>query len=294
MEQFQPQPLIDYRCELGEGPVWDARNNRLLWVDILKGDIHQYYFDTKEHRIFNAGEMVGAIALRKTGTLIAALQNGFANIDLERKTVQRLVNPEADLPNNRFNDGKCDPNGRFWAGTMSLRDEPNAGALYAIDKDHRVTVKISNVSISNGLAWSNDGNTFYYIDTPSFQVMAYDYDAANGEISNGRVAIEIPKDYGDPDGMTIDSEGMLWIAHWDGWQVTRWNPEGGLLLTQIRLPVARVTSCVFGGNGLNDLFITSAKTGLSEQQLAEQPLAGSTFILKNAGTTGLVPFEFAG
>ena len=294
MQPLQPQVLLDYTCELGEGPVWDAQNNRLLWVDILKGDIHQYNPDTKEHRTFNAGEMVGAVALRKKGTLVAALQNGFANIDLDRKTVQRIDNPESSIPNNRFNDGKCDPDGRFWAGTMSLRDEPSAAALYTLNIDKTVTKKLDRISISNGLAWSTDGNTLYYIDTPTFQVVAYDYDSTSGDITNARTVITIPKDQGDPDGMTIDIEGMLWIAHWDGWQVCRWDPTTGARLLQVKLPVARVTSCVFGGKNLDDLFITSARTGLTDDQLAQQPLAGSTFVLTNCGYKGMLPHEFAG
>jgi sugar lactone lactonase YvrE len=286
--------LLDYKCELGEGPVWDAHNNRLLWIDILKGDIHQYYFNTDEHRTFNINEFVGSIALRKTGTLVAAVQHGFVNIDLDRGTVQRIANTEADLPNNRFNDGKCDPDGRFWAGTMSLRDEAGAGALYTLDKDHSISKKIDGVSISNGLAWSIDGNTLYYVDTPSYSVVAYEYDGTTGNISNKRTAISVHKDFGDPDGMTIDTEGMLWIAHWDGWQITRWDPTTGELLSQVKLPVSRVTCCIFGGSDLNDLFITSASTGLTAEQLVEQPLAGSVFIIKNCGHTGVLPDQFAG
>jgi sugar lactone lactonase YvrE len=294
MHHPEVQTVLDLTCRLGEGPVWDARNQRILWLDILAGDIHQYHPETGRHRRFNAGEMIGAIALRERGGLVAAMQSGFAFVDPEGETVERIGHPEALVPGNRFNDGKCDPAGRFWAGTMSMHDEPAAGALYTLFPDGEVRRRIGGVSISNGLAWSADERTFYYIDTPTFQVMAYDYDASSSEIENPRPAIRVPREYGDPDGMTIDTEGMLWIAHWDGCQITRWDPATGTLLSRIELPVARVTSCTFGGPGMRDLYITSARTGLSEEQLASQPLAGSLFVVKDCGFRGPEPEEFAG
>ena len=288
------KPLLSHTCLLGEGPVWDGRNGRLLWVDILRGEVHQYHPETGAHGVVPAGEMVGAVALRKAGGLVAALQSGFAFLEEETPSIGRIADPEAQLPGNRFNDGKCDPQGRFWAGTMSLQDEPGAGGLYMLDAKGGVHPKISGVSISNGLAWSADGRTFYYIDTPTLEVAAYDFDGATGEISNRRVAIRIPEDFGDPDGMTIDTEGMLWIAHWDGWQVTRWDPRSAEQLMKLPVPAARVTSCTFGGPGLRDLFITTARTGLSAEQIAAQPLAGAVFVLEDCGYTGHPAVLFAG
>jgi sugar lactone lactonase YvrE len=220
------------------------------------------------------------------------LKNGFGFVNRETGEVNMLANPESHIPGNRFNDGKCGPDGRFWAGTMSHTDEPGKGSFYAFDTDHSVSKKISNVSISNGMAWSADHKTFYYIDTPTFTVAAYDFDKNTAEIGNKRVVITIPKEDGSPDGMTIDSEGMLWIAHWDGWQITRWNPDTGKKLLSIPLPAARITSCAFGGDNLEDLYITSARAWLTNDQLAEQPLAGSLFVIKNTGYKGLPAFEF--
>ena len=187
------------------------------------------------------------------------------------------------LPGNRFNDGKCDPAGRFWAGTMSISNMPCAGSLYVLEKDGTVKTKITGVTCSNGMAWSPDDKTLYYIDTPTRQVVAYKYDTKNGDITDGRVAISIPEEKGSPDGMTIDTEGMLWIALWDGWKVIRYNPYTSEQLYEVTLPVSRVTSCVFGGDDMDDLYITSAREGLSDSDLKEQPLAGSLFVIRKSG-----------
>jgi sugar lactone lactonase YvrE len=203
-----------------------------------------------------------------------------------------IANPEGHLPNNRFNDGKCDPAGRFWAGTMSINEEPNTGNVYMLGVDLSFEKKISGVSISNGMAWSADQRTFYYIDTPSFEVAAYSYDKTTGNISNKTTIMKILKEEGNPDGMTIDNEGMLWIAHWDGWQITRRDPQTGEKLLQISLPVSRVTSCCFGGENFADLYITSAREGLSDEDLQKQPLAGSLFVIRNCGYKGIPGFEF--
>jgi sugar lactone lactonase YvrE len=144
------------------------------------------------------------------------------------------------------------------------------------------------------MAWSSDYKTFYYIDTPTCEVVAYDFDLLTGNIGNKRVVIRIPPQEGFPDGMTIDNEGMLWIAHWDGWQVSRWNPNKGKKLLSIPLPVAQITSCTFGGDNLQDLYITSARVNLTEEQLKQQPLAGSLFVLRNSGFHGTPSFEFKG
>ena len=162
-----------------------------------------------------------------------------------------------------------------------------------MDKDLTVTKKIQKVSISNGLAWSPDYNTFYYIDSPTKIVAAFNFDKISGAIKNKTNIIEFSNDEGTPDGMTIDSEGMLWIAHWDGWQISRWNPQTGEKIRKIPLPVSRVTSCCFGGENFEDLYITSARTGLSDDQLKKEPLAGSLFVIKNIGFRGLPAFEFA-
>jgi sugar lactone lactonase YvrE len=261
-------------------------------VDILNGNIHEFCTVRGKHRILPVKEMVGAVALCTNGDFLAALKRGLAFIDRRSGAVRQLFHPEAHLPENRFNDGKCDPAGRFWVGTMALSEKKEAGSVYMIEKDLSHSIKLKGVTISNGMAWSPDNKTFYFIDTPTFEVVAYDYDIKTGTITNRRVAITIPKKEGFPDGMTIDSEGMLWIAHWDGWQVARWNPATGEKLFSIPLPVARITSCTFGGEDLQDLYITSASIGLSEKQHEEQPLAGSLFVIRNCGFQGMETIAF--
>lgn len=287
--------VMDHFCLLGEGPIWDPSHKRILWVDILQGEIHQFSVINNDHQVMQVGQSVGAIALNTKGGLIAALQHGFAAIDLDGKTIRMITNPESHLPNNRFNDGKCDPAGRFWAGTMDdVAGKEGAGNLYVLHQDLSVSVKLENVTCSNGLAWSPDRSTFYYIDTPTRQVVSYGYNWQNGDIYNKNAIITIPAAEGYPDGMTIDAEGMLWIAHWDGWKVSRWDPSKGELLETILLPVSRITSCTFGGEQLEDLYITSASVGLSESQLKEQPLAGALFVIKNVGVKGSPAAYFPG
>ncbi|HMI01398.1 MAG TPA: SMP-30/gluconolactonase/LRE family protein [Pedobacter sp.] len=284
--------VTSHMCILGESPVWDARNRRILWVDITEGRIHQFFPENKKHKATNIGQMIGAICLTTSGGLIAALQNGFATVDLEKGTIRHIEDPEVHLPGNRFNDGKCDPKGRFWAGTMAFSNKANAGSVYVLEQDLSVSLKIKGVSCSNGMAWSPDHTTFYYIDTPTRKVVAYDFDIAAGAISNRRTVINFPESEGYPDGMTIDTDGMLWIAMWDGWKVTRYDPATGELIQSILLPVAKVTSCVFGGENLQDLYITTARAGLTNEDLYHQPLAGCLFVAKKTGSTGMMAYEF--
>lgn len=294
MSQKNWEVVTGHRCLLGEGPVWDSKKKRIFWVDILNGEIRYYYPASHQHFLFNTGQFTGAVALRRSGGLIAALKDGFAAIDPENKTLQIVVRAKTHLQDNRFNDGKCDPAGRFWAGSMSISDTPHAGSLYMLEKDFTLLTKITGVTCSNGLAWSPDHKTLYYIDTPTRNIVAYHYDAGSGSIVNGRIVIRVPQTEGYPDGMTIDTEGMLWVALWDGWKIARYNPYTGKQLEQIRLPVSRVTSCVFGGDSLEDLYITSARVGLSEHDLIQQPLSGSLFVIKNSGFKGMDAFEFNG
>jgi sugar lactone lactonase YvrE len=289
---LQTDVVVEHKCFLGEGPVWDAKRKVICWLDILNGEIHEYATEQKMHKVIPVHQLIGSLAVCTNGNFIAALQNGFAFIDKISGEIKMIADPESYLSNNRFNEGKCDPAGRFWAGTMSLSEEPNAGSVYVVEKDLSITKRIESVTISNGLAWSINHKTFYFIDTPTFEVAAYDYNKYSGHISNKRTIIKIASEDGYPDGMTIDNEGMLWIAHWDGWQVTRWNPVSGEKIHSIQLPVSKVTSCTFGGENYGDLYITSAKIGLREDELEKQPLAGSLFVLRNCGFQGMPAFEF--
>jgi len=282
---------------LGEGPVWDAKEGFIYWIDILNGHLHSYQPNSKIQRTIQLEQMIGSYALSSNGEIIAALKEGIYWVNKQTGHKEFIIQPEIKLPNNRFNDGKCDPAGRFWAGTMSISEDKEAGSVYVFEKNKdssRIDSKkvISNVTISNGMAWSRDGGTFYYIDTPTSEIVAFDYDLNTGQVHNKRVIICIPTKQGYPDGMTIDTEGMLWVAHWGGWKVSRWNPNTGKELHSISIPAAKITSCTFGGEHLTDLYITSAKVGLSEQELLEQPFAGALFVVPNCGFQGYSAEEF--
>lgn len=291
--QSTPEIVLDHVCELGEGPMWDAANQRILWLDIKQGKIHQYNINTQLHTYFNVGEMIGCIAPRENGGLISGVENGIAFIDMEKNIVEHIINPEEGL-SNRFNDGKCDAAGRFWVGTMSKTEEENKGNLYVMETDLSVKKKIENVTISNGIAFNADNTIMYYINTPTNYIFGFDYNIENGDINNQRVVIDLTHESGHADGMTIDEEGMLWIAFYGGWSVRRYDPNTGKLLQQIELPVENVTCCTFGGTDLNDLYITTASQNMNEEQLQQQPHAGKLFVVKNCGVKGFVPQKFKG
>ena len=279
------QPINQNLCILGEGPVWDPKTNTLYWIDIVKGQIHGHHLASGTSTLLETNDMIGSFAFCEDGRMIAALQKGIVFIDPITGEQEMIGNPEAHLKRNRFNDGKSDPAGRFWAGTLPLSEDYPGGSLYRIDKDLSIHKVLEGCTISNGLCWSHDHRYFYFIDTPTLRVDRFDYDLASGSISNRTTIITIdPKD-GYPDGMTIDSEGMLWIAHWGGWQITRWNPATGEKIDSIHLPVSQVTSLCFGGEDFNTLFVTSAGRGLSDQALMEEPLAGATFMISD------IPFK---
>jgi sugar lactone lactonase YvrE len=283
--------VFDAKAAVGEGALWDAKRQVLYWVDILNNRVHVYDPATQQDRTIIVDQYVGTVVPRRSGGLMLAVHHGFASLDLETEHLEIIADPEYHLPGNRFNDGKCDPAGRFWAGTTALDGTPNVCSLYRLDADHSVHKMLDGVTVSNGIVWTPD--KMYYIDTPTGQVDAFDYDATTGEIGHRSVAIRVLAEMGYPDGMTIDSEGMLWVALWEGGGVSRWDPTDGRLLQTIDLPAANVTSCAFGGENLDQLYITTARYGLSADQLEKQPLAGGLF-RANVGVTGLPAFEYAG
>jgi len=285
--------LLDAAATLGEGPVWHHERKTLLWIDIEGHKLHETAADGSSDRVVLIGEQIGCVAPAGGTLVVAGLRSGFAAIDLETGRRTLIENPEQHLPENRFNDGKCDPAGRFWAGTMHTREDPDCGALYCLDVDLRVSCKIPGVSISNGLAWSADERMMYYVDSPTRQIVAYDYDRSSGAIAHSRVVYEVPKAEGFPDGMTIDSEGMLWVALWDGRKVIRVDPTAGRVVGHIGVPASRPTSCTFGGEGYDTLFITSARIHLTDKQLAKEPHAGGVFVCK-PGVSGPRAVVFAG
>jgi sugar lactone lactonase YvrE len=288
---MQPELLVDARAELGEGPAWHAATNRLYWVDIHAGDLHTFDPQSKTDSRISLGEPVGCAAPCQSGDLVIALRSGFATLNLPTQKLTHLVNPEEHLPCNRFNDGKCDPAGRFLAGTMDDAEKEASGSLYSYSPGGMLKTLLTGVRISNGLTWSPDHRTFYHIDTPTRKVTAFDYDLAAGNIANPRLAVTVPPELGWPDGMTSDAEGMLWVAMWGGAKLTKWNPATGQLLEAIPIPAWNVTSCVFGGPSLTDLYINSARKGMSVEQLAKYPLSGGLFRIQT-NNQGIPTFAF--
>ncbi len=290
----QPELILDARAELGEGALWDERTRRLYWVDIVGQALHVYDPALAEDRSYHVGQMVGTVVLSESGRVLLAVHHGLAWFDLASETLDIIIDPEADRPDNRFNDGKCDPAGRFWAGTMHISAEvPDRGSLYRLDPDLSVHTLLTGVSISNGIVWTADRKTMYYNDSMPYLVSAFDYDDATGRINNRRSAIQVPRPLGVPDGMAIDREGMLWIAHFFGGAVRRWNPHTAQVLETIELPVSNPSSCAFGGEYLDELYITTAREKMSEEQLAREPLAGGLFRVK-VDVEGTLTHRFKG
>lgn len=285
--------LVDIRALVGEGPLWDEEQGVLYWVDILSNQLYIYNPASGENRAFDVGQHVGTVVLRAAGGVMLAVYDGFASYDLASQTLTLINNPEVDLPNNRFNDGKCDPAGRFWAGTMAYTDQSTQGSLYRLDADLSIHKMLGNIGISNGIVWSLDQQTLYYIDSMAYTVRAFDYNNATGDISNERVVIQVTAEQGLPDGMAIDAEGMLWVAHFGGGAVRRWDPITGQVLATILLPAKQITACAFGDENFETLYITSAANGLDDAALALQPHAGALFSVK-PGVRGVPTFKFAG
>lgn len=276
---------------LGEGPVWDAARERLWWVDIEERKLHCLDPAADDDRAWTLTDRIGFAVPTTRGDLIVGAGHALARFAPESGVLTPLADPEAHVPGNRFNDAKCDPAGRLWAGTMAVSEAPDLGSLYRIDAALRVARMVERVSISNGLAWSRDGRTMYYIDSPTRRVDAFDFDAANGALANRRTVIEIAD--GFPDGMCIDEAGNLWVALWGGWGVVCFDPRTGTALAKIDIPVECVTSCCFGGAAWDELYITTASRDLDAAGRARQPLAGSVFIAR-PGVRGVPTDLFEG
>jgi sugar lactone lactonase YvrE len=266
--------VLDARAELAEGPSWLAERGLLAWVDITAGLVHLFDPATGADRALEVGQPVGAAVPTDDGRLALAVRDGFALLDLDREEVALIVEVERELTGNRMNDGKSDPAGRFWAGTMAVDMRAGAGALYRLDAERNVELMVPGVSISNGLGWSPDGRLMYYIDSPQGRVDVFDFDATSGAIANRRPFAQAQG--GDPDGMAVDARGGLWVAIWGAGKVLHFLPDA-TLSDEIELPALQVTSCCFGGPELQDLYITSAWQGMTAEQRAREPLAGGVF-----------------
>ena len=281
---------LDVQAELGEGPVWDPRGACLYFVDILQGRVHRFDPATGALRTYDAGRMVGAVVPTDGDDMMLVVQDGFARLDTTTGGVRAVARIDAARPDLRFNDGKCDPAGRLWAGTMALDERRGAGALYRLDPDGIVRCILRGVTISNGLDWSDDGATMYFIDSPTRSIDVFDVDAASGDVRNRRSFVRIPPGDGVPDGMTLDADGCVWVALWGGGAVHRYSPDGERAAV-VRVPTGYPTSCAFGGADYGDLYITTAHVKLTPQERVEQPQAGGVFRVR-PGAKGRPPNRF--
>jgi sugar lactone lactonase YvrE len=265
--------------DLGEGSLWDAALGRLLWVDIVQHRVLLHDPATATNIELDAGGVVGTVVVARNGQLVVALEDRVASLDPASGGVAELARLGPARDGQRCNDGKCDPRGRLWVGTMG---EPGTAALYRIDADLTVSKHLDGVTISNGLVWNRAATRFYYIDTPTQRIDVFDYEVDSGQIANRRTVIEIPRESGAPDGMTIDDRDCLWVALWGGGRVVRIDPAAGRVIDEIAVPARNVTSCAFGGTELEQLFITTARTGTDPQTLAAYPDTGSLFCVEVA------------
>lgn len=270
----------------GEGPVWHAGWPGLRWVDMLAGDVLELGGDGAVRRR-HVGTVAAALRPRSNGGAVIGLERGFALADATLERIEPLGEVWQD-DGVRMNDGGCDPDGRFYCGSMAYDERPGAGSLYRLDPDGTVSTVLSGVTISNGLAWSPGGDTAYYVDTSTHRVDAFDYDPGRG-LTNRRPLLRIPEDAGAPDGMTVDAEGRLWIALWGGAGVRCYTTDGALA-EHVPLPARLVTACTFGGPALDELYITTSRQGLPD---GEQPEAGALFRYR-PGVRGLPAHTFAG
>lgn len=282
--------VADVKAILGEGPVWAAREHALYWVDI-KGQKIFRLDASGTVRHWDTPMWVGSLAPRAGGGFVAGTQQGLALVDLLSVRFELIGNPDEDFPGNRFNDGKVDRAGRFWAGTMDDKERQAAGRLYRLDPDLAWSKIDEGYRVTNGPAFSPDGRTMYHNDSARQLTYAFDLDQ-DGNASNRREFLRFDKGDGYPDGMTVDAENCLWIAFWDGWCVRRFSPEGDRLF-ELAVPVQRPTSCAFGGDELKTLYITSARRDLQGTELARQPFAGG-LLAANVGVAGIAEVPFAG
>lgn len=287
METLTAQSLFATQLKLGETPLWHPVEKRLYWVNIDDGQLFRSNTELTDYETYTFDTPLGAYCFRADGGFIFATGKGFLSWDLGQDAPELLWNPlPGGQPDVRLNDGKVDPAGRFYAGSMDT-DQVKA-ELYRIDPDGSQHTILHNIGISNGLGWSPDRKHMYYIDSLRATVYKFDYDLATGELTNQQPLVVFVEDSQGfqadsvlPDGLCVDAEGCIWVAHWNGWEIRRYDPTGKPLLS-VKVPAQRVTACAFGGDQLDQLFITTARSDLSETVLAEQPLAGNIFVVKTA------------
>jgi sugar lactone lactonase YvrE len=284
--------IHDARASLGECPVWSVAEQMLYWVDINAPALHRFDPATGEDTAMPMPESIGCVALRRQGGFVVALRGGIWLARPDGTLVRKIADPPYDPAHHRFNDGRCDRQGRFWAGAMNEKRDADSATLVRVDADHRMTPVLSGMMISNGLAWSPDGRTMYHTDTPKRVVHAYDFDPASGLPSNRRELAHFTDPTHRPDGGAVDSEGCYWTAFYGGGKVARLSPAGAVL-AEFPVPAQCPTMCAFGGRDLKTLYVTSARQFRSDEELARLPLSGGLFAMAVA-VPGLPEPAFAG
>ena len=285
--------VIPSRNQIGESPVWNGAERALYWVDVEGKFIQRWQEQDHSVQTVDVGEAIGCIGLRASGGLVGARLSGFFFLDVSSGKVTPIADPESDIPDNRFNDGKVDRRGRFWAGTRNYRNNELAtGSLYRLDADLSVHRMEGGLRCPNGMAWSPDDRLMYLCDTWTRKIFVYDFDADDGALSNRRLFAELQEAEGFPDGLTVDADGCVWNAHYNGWRITRYTP-GGKVDRVIRMPVQNITSLTFGGTALDTLYVTSSHLRLREEERARQFLAGHVFAC-NPDVHGIAEPRFGG
>ena len=289
---MNPEVLVADGDELGEGPQWDLTSGELVRVDITRGRVHRLDPVTGATSTLELGDVVGFAIPRASGGLVVGVRRAVILLEPDGTSSDILAAVEPDLVDNRFNDAKCDPTGRLWAGTMAMGETDPDGALYRIGSDGHVDRVVAGLTISNGLDWSPDATLMYLNDTPTGRIDVFDHDPVDGTITGRRQFAGIDPTVGFPDGLTVDAEGGVWVALFGGGQIRRYSAEGELDVV-VALPVTNVTSLTFGGPDLADLYVTTARHHLTPEQLTDQPLAGAVFVL-HPGVRGRPAGRFAG
>nr|XP_033804619.1 regucalcin isoform X2 [Geotrypetes seraphini]XP_033804620.1 regucalcin isoform X2 [Geotrypetes seraphini]XP_033804621.1 regucalcin isoform X2 [Geotrypetes seraphini]XP_033804622.1 regucalcin isoform X2 [Geotrypetes seraphini] len=299
MTSIKVECVMGEKLRIGESPLWEEKEGTLVFVDITGQKVCRWNPASNHLQTVSVEAPVGSVALRNSGSYVVALGNKFGILKWEDQSVTTIAHVDEDKLNNRFNDGKVDPGGRFFAGTMAQELRPavverNQGSLFMLLADHSVVKHFDQIDISNGLDWSLDHKTFFYIDSLSYAVDAFDYDVTTASISNRRCLYRLEKEECIPDGMCIDAEGKLWIACYNGGRVIRIDPETGKNIHTVKLPVDKITSCCFGGKDYTEMYVTSASDGMDDQWAARQPQSGCIFKISGLNVKGIAPYTFAG
>ncbi|HVO53019.1 MAG TPA: SMP-30/gluconolactonase/LRE family protein [Solirubrobacterales bacterium] len=284
------EEIGDVVCEIAEGPIWDGRFELLRWVDLNRGLVHAFDPARGQLPSWQLGQHVGFVVPLGEDRLLAGLRDGFAVVGADGRC-ELSLELEADRPWMRINDGKADPAGRVWAGTMGIESPGSEGTLQRLERDWSVRSELRDLTIPNGIGWSADAATMYFTDTSWGRIDAFDYDLERGALSGRRTYVELSRRDGQPDGLTVDQDGCVWVALWYGGAVHRYTPDGRLD-TVVRIPALQATSCVFGGSGLRQLFVTSAAYGLTDTEREDHPRSGRVFVC-DPGVAGLPTEAFA-